>query len=102
MFYPLQACIRPALLVSFFTLFDTAVEPIEAAVGNVSVTLLKGDLIAESTDAVVNPTDAGLSLSGAVSRSLLQAGGKQIETELKQRGSLEETYALDLVSLDLN
>ena len=57
--------------------------------GNVSVTLLRGDLTAERTDAVVNPTDAGLSLSGAVSRSLLKKGGDQIGTELKRKGVLE-------------
>lgn len=70
-------------------------EPIESDVGNVSVTLLVGNLTAESTDAVVNPTDAGLSLTGAVSRSLLDAGGKQIETELKQIGALDEYQMLN-------
>ena len=60
---------------------DRDEEEIEATIGQLSVAVVSGDLLCETTDAILNPTDAFLSLSGNVSTKITQAGGHSIQDE---------------------
>jgi eukaryotic-like serine/threonine-protein kinase len=55
--------------------------------GKLLIRLIRGDISTRRTDAVVNPTNRSLSMSGSVSRSLLVAGGPELSVEIKKYSS---------------
>ena len=57
-------------------------------INGVFIEILQGDITNESTDAIVNPSDKGLMLTGDLSKALIAKGGASIEDECKVIGKL--------------
>ncbi|XP_070539476.1 protein mono-ADP-ribosyltransferase PARP14-like [Ptychodera flava] len=56
-------------------------------IGNICVQVQRGDITTETTEAIVNSTNENLDLSvGAVSKAILQAGGRSIVDECQTLG----------------
>ena len=53
----------------------------EATIGQMAVSVVSGDLLRETTDAILNPADVSLSLRGHVSTMIHHAGGRSIRDE---------------------
>lgn len=54
-------------------------------VGKCTVELVRGDIIQQNIEAIVNAANAGLLGGGGVDGAILRAGGPEITRELKAR-----------------
>ena len=59
-------------------------------INGVLIEVLQGDITNESTEAIVNPTDKDLELTGSLSRALIEKGGSSIAEECKAIGKLKD------------
>ena len=61
-----------------------------SVINGVFVEVLQGDITIESTEAIVNPTDENLELTGKLSKALIAKGGTSIAQECKTIGKLKD------------
>ena len=51
---------------------------------------MQGDITEENTDAIINPTDNKFALEGAISKKILEKGGRQIVNDCATLVSLKD------------
>ena len=68
-------------------------------INGVSIEVVQGDITDEATDAIVNPTDEKMGLTGNLSKAILAKGGQSIEMECKAIGTLKDVALTSAGSL---
>ncbi|XP_059822321.1 protein mono-ADP-ribosyltransferase PARP14-like [Hypanus sabinus] len=68
-------------------LSETAPGQAEMPVGPILLQLVLGDITKESTDVIVNSSNANFTLKAGVSKAILDAAGPTVEAECHQKGS---------------